>query len=533
MKNDAFISYSKTDKKTADAICKALEAADLKCWYAPRNIPSGEDWDACIMEALASSRVMVLVWSAQSDKSKQVKREVSIALDDVGITLIPFRVETIVASKLRYYLGNIQWLDAEASIEESLQHLVIQVKDAIQQAAPPADVPEAQLAGSAAIGEQEGMQAAELTEAEARQHEEAETRKREETEARERAEAEMREREERAARWRAEAETRKREEAEAREREAAMAREREAVAARERAETEAREREEAEARKREELAARERAEAEARKAALLAGQVGAADSKPELKPFASPSPAPAQVTPPTHGALENRAAAYAVPAVDSYSPTALQKLGTNRVAIAGVAIAAVALLVVVAGLAYAFWPSQPGEQLVATNETTPTPEAPTSSPYVTVENFAGPSPAGPSPSPRKSPSPGRSESETTAPTPEPTPPLATTTPGKAPAWVGDLTGKGIRMSQPAYPPKAKAARASGAVDVEVTIDEYGNVISAKAISGHPLLQGAAVQAARASRFAPTKLSGQPVKVTGVIIYNFVEPAQTYPMQKKN
>ena len=59
------------------------------------------------------------------------------------------------------------------------------------------------------------------------------------------------------------------------------------------------------------------------------------------------------------------------------------------------------------------------------------------------------------------------------------------------------------------------------VQVQVLIDENGNVVSAHAVSGHPLLQAAAVAAARASKFTPTKLSGQPVKVNGVIIYNFV------------
>jgi protein TonB len=61
------------------------------------------------------------------------------------------------------------------------------------------------------------------------------------------------------------------------------------------------------------------------------------------------------------------------------------------------------------------------------------------------------------------------------------------------------------------------------VSVQVTIDEEGNVISATALSGHPLLQAAAVAAARAARFAPTLLDGQPVKVTGVITYNFALP----------
>jgi protein TonB len=59
------------------------------------------------------------------------------------------------------------------------------------------------------------------------------------------------------------------------------------------------------------------------------------------------------------------------------------------------------------------------------------------------------------------------------------------------------------------------------VVVQVLIDENGNVVSAHAVSGHPLLQAVAVGAARQAKFSPTKLSGQPVKVTGVIQYNFV------------
>jgi len=85
---------------------------------------------------------------------------------------------------------------------------------------------------------------------------------------------------------------------------------------------------------------------------------------------------------------------------------------------------------------------------------------------------------------------------------------------------GILNGKAVELPQPAYPAAAKAVKVSGPVSVQVTIDEEGNVISASALSGHPLLQAAAVAAARAARFAPTLLDGQPVKVTGVITYNF-------------
>lgn len=102
------------------------------------------------------------------------------------------------------------------------------------------------------------------------------------------------------------------------------------------------------------------------------------------------------------------------------------------------------------------------------------------------------------------------------PPPEPTPKKPT-----APISGGVLNGKAISLPKPTYPAIARTARASGQVTVQVTIDENGSVISARAVGGHPLLQAAAVAAARQARFSPTKLSGQPVKVTGVITYNFL------------
>jgi protein TonB len=104
---------------------------------------------------------------------------------------------------------------------------------------------------------------------------------------------------------------------------------------------------------------------------------------------------------------------------------------------------------------------------------------------------------------------------------EPPPPPPKPTPPRAPISGGVLNGKAISLPKPAYPPIARQAHASGTVVVQVVIDENGNVISASAVSGHPLLRAVAVAAARGARFSPTKLSGQPVKVTGVITYNFV------------
>ena len=130
----------------------------------------------------------------------------------------------------------------------------------------------------------------------------------------------------------------------------------------------------------------------------------------------------------------------------------------------------------------------------------------------------------PTPTPKQTPTPKKSpamDEQVVADEPPPPPPRPTPPRSGAPISGGVLNGKATSLPRPAYPAIARAARASGTVTVQVTIDETGKVASARAVSGHPLLQQAAVQAAYGARFSPTLLSGQPVKVTGVITYNFV------------
>jgi protein TonB len=84
-----------------------------------------------------------------------------------------------------------------------------------------------------------------------------------------------------------------------------------------------------------------------------------------------------------------------------------------------------------------------------------------------------------------------------------------------------LASKAISLPQPPYPMIAKQMGAQGQVNVQILVDETGRVISAQILSGHPTLVGAAKEAALRARFTPTLLNDQPVKVQGVIIYNFV------------
>lgn len=88
---------------------------------------------------------------------------------------------------------------------------------------------------------------------------------------------------------------------------------------------------------------------------------------------------------------------------------------------------------------------------------------------------------------------------------------------------GVLNGKAMSLPKPDYPNGARAVRASGAVTVEVVFDENGDVIDAVARSGHPLLRNSARLAALSAKFQPVSLDGEPVRVRGVVTYNFPAP----------
>jgi TonB family protein len=108
-------------------------------------------------------------------------------------------------------------------------------------------------------------------------------------------------------------------------------------------------------------------------------------------------------------------------------------------------------------------------------------------------------------------------SPTTTPTPKPTQTPANNSPKNV--SVGNITGRALSLPKPAFPSNARQAGANGQVIVQITVDQEGNVLSAKAMSGHPLLRSPAENAARQARFAP-KLAGDAAKALGTITYNF-------------
>jgi TonB family protein len=105
----------------------------------------------------------------------------------------------------------------------------------------------------------------------------------------------------------------------------------------------------------------------------------------------------------------------------------------------------------------------------------------------------------------------------------PTPPPAPSHFARAPIASGLLNNKALSKPAPVYPRAAVASGVEGMVNVQLLVDESGKVISAQAVSGHPLLREAAATAAYQARFSPTLFEGLPVKISGVVSYYFVLP----------
>ncbi|MBR5384230.1 MAG: toll/interleukin-1 receptor domain-containing protein, partial [Clostridia bacterium] len=140
MSYDVFISYSHHNKAIADAICARLEQDGIRCWYAPRDIRPGEIWAESIINTIENVKVMVVVFTEDSNKSPQVLKEITNAVN-AGVTIIPFKMTNEQPSKsLKYFFADVHWLDAVgAPLNSSIESLSQKVRSIIngENAAPP------------------------------------------------------------------------------------------------------------------------------------------------------------------------------------------------------------------------------------------------------------------------------------------------------------------------------------------------------------------------------------------------------------
>jgi TIR domain len=146
--SDVFISYSQPDGDCAHEMVARLEAQGVKCWIAPRDIAPSADWAAEIIDAIAAARVMVLIFSASTNQSPQVRREVERAVHK-GVNILPFRIEDVLPSKsLEFFLSAQHWMDAfppprEQYYERLCSYLKTQLSPLAIGAPPPSAAPRA------------------------------------------------------------------------------------------------------------------------------------------------------------------------------------------------------------------------------------------------------------------------------------------------------------------------------------------------------------------------------------------------------
>src|SRR5438105_3727672 len=129
MPHDVFISHSSQDKPVADAVCAALEGGAVRCWIAPRDVQPGRSFAGEITRAIQESKAMVLIFSAHSNNSDQVLREVQLAVSS-HLNIVQFRIEDVHPNDdLNYFLGTPHWLDAlSPPLENHLERLQTAMK---------------------------------------------------------------------------------------------------------------------------------------------------------------------------------------------------------------------------------------------------------------------------------------------------------------------------------------------------------------------------------------------------------------------
>lgn len=128
-KHDVFISYSTKNSDVANKVCYVLEQNNLKCWIAPRNISSGRIYLDEIADAIKSTKIVVLIYSADSQESKYVNNEINMAFTN-NKKILSFNIDnSLPREDMEYYLKINQWLAAYPDPETEFEKLVMDARD--------------------------------------------------------------------------------------------------------------------------------------------------------------------------------------------------------------------------------------------------------------------------------------------------------------------------------------------------------------------------------------------------------------------
>ncbi|UTP38608.1 toll/interleukin-1 receptor domain-containing protein [Phenylobacterium sp. LH3H17] len=146
MNADIFISFASQDRKVADILCTALESRGFGCWISSRNIQPGENFQVSIVQAIRRARIMLLVFTENSNKSEEMTKELALASQQ-KLIVIPLRVEDVTPNEaFSYEFATRQWIDFFADWEFAMDQLSLRIASAIgdpaaDAAAAPAPAP--------------------------------------------------------------------------------------------------------------------------------------------------------------------------------------------------------------------------------------------------------------------------------------------------------------------------------------------------------------------------------------------------------
>ncbi|HEX4302357.1 MAG TPA: TIR domain-containing protein [Rhizomicrobium sp.] len=143
-----FFSYASTDRKVAETICTALEARGFGCWMAARDVKPGENYQISIVHAINAAKVLLLVFSSNTNASDEIKKELSLA-SKRRLLVIPVRVEDVAPDEgMSYELATRQWVDLFVNWEAAMGQLADQLTRVVEK--QPAFAPAANVAPVAA-----------------------------------------------------------------------------------------------------------------------------------------------------------------------------------------------------------------------------------------------------------------------------------------------------------------------------------------------------------------------------------------------
>ena len=130
-KYNLFVSYASGNFDIANHVVNELEKRKLKCFIAPRDIETGKDYACEIVQGIANSSAVLLIFSKDSNDSHYVLREINSAVSR-NKTIIPLRIEDFLPSEaMEFYLGPTHWLDAFPEVLDIHIDRIVQTLGAI------------------------------------------------------------------------------------------------------------------------------------------------------------------------------------------------------------------------------------------------------------------------------------------------------------------------------------------------------------------------------------------------------------------